>query len=83
MQPDILQWPIQGKIFYQRNGPVREDLVNRDGLNLVIVFAGSLMKGNPIEFASFGVHLGRAIVEYQVALEGGVMQVGTAGAKFR
>ena len=49
-------------------------------LSLCLQAAG--LTGNTMEFASFGAHLGRAIVEYQVALVGGVVHVFAAGAKF-
>ena len=40
------------------------------------------MKGNSIEFASFGALLGHAVVEDVVALVGGKVHIGAAGAKF-
>ena len=40
------------------------------------------MNGNPVEFASFGAHLGCTVVVLQLALEGGVVHIGAAWAKF-
>ena len=65
----------QGKIFHQRIGPVGDQLGHEDRLDLVAVFTGSSMNGYPVEFASF-------VLVLQLALEGGVMHVGAAGAKF-
>ena len=72
----------QGKIFHQRIGPVGDQLGHEDRLDLVAVFTGSSMNGNPVEFASFGAHLRCTVVVLQFALEGGVMHLSEAGAKF-